>query len=204
MDGASFSVPSALSVLNVLPLPEKGIQHRGHGDHREILRERNWEGSRCAGLEGGDFRHSDDSVRCHSARREITQADHRRGEFQEPLGGNENVNHRNGPPLRKWRSRYRNPAFRTAPFRQWTRDSHSTAKSQEPPVGLRLWPFPASSFRPWTCCPWSCRQAPSLGIRFAGHGNPSASKQKHRRHRRPRPTRLRTAAALRSSPRICA
>src|SRR5258708_25801518 len=60
------------------------------------------------------------------------------------------------------------------------------------------------SFWAWPCRPSSSGQTATFGLRFAVHGNLMSLRRTRRRHRMPRPTRTPTAAAPRSSPRICA
>ena len=85
MDGAGFSVLSVFLVLKVLPLSERDFQHRGHGDDREMRRERNWESSRYADLDGGDFRQVHDRKQRHPERREKMVGQYRRGEIRKSL-----------------------------------------------------------------------------------------------------------------------
>jgi hypothetical protein len=163
------------------------------------MRERNWESSRRAGLYGGDFRRSGDSARCHPAHREIALERDWRREFQQALDWNENENQRSLLSSRRRQSSYHKIVFRTAPFRQSTHDPRFSAKSQKPSVDLRHCSFPASSFRPWPCRPFSCRQTASFGVRSAPNGNPRSSKGRRTRGRTQRPTKTPTAATPRSN-----
>jgi len=169
-----------------------------------VLREENREGSKCADLGGTSFHQGDDNVKCHHAHRENRTEQLRRAEFPQPPGLNGAAGQQIGWLLpRRW-SRYHKPGVRTAPSRQSMDDLQLSGKLQKLFVGLGYCLSLASSFRPCSCHSCSCRQAPSLELQFAPHGNPSSSQRTRRRDRTRRPMWTPTAAAPRSRQRICA